>query len=207
MQPNEYYFANQGAHEEILYVYHRHWFDILKQYFPLILMMVVLIVAFKFSFFDVFASSNLDTFILFVQSLLVLIIWIGGFMIWFDYYLDVWIITTQRVVNVEQTGLFSRKVSELRFLQIQDISTDVKGFIPTMLNYGDVHIQTAAEQSKFIFLAVPNPYEIKANIIAQQKKTQAKTFTKKKCDKDGKVIGEELVTEEIAMENSDETQV
>lgn len=207
MQPNEYYFSNQGIHEEILYVYHRHWFDILKQYFPLILMMIVLVVAFKFSFFDVFVNSNLATLILFVQSLLALIIWIACFMIWFDYYLDVWIITTQRVVNVEQTGLFSRKVSELRFLQIQDISTDVKGFIPTILNYGDVHIQTAAEQSKFIFRAVPNPYEVKENIMMQQKKTQAKTFTKKKCDKDGKVIGEELVTEEIAMENNDETQV
>lgn len=183
MEPNEYYFSNQQTQEKILYVYHRHWFDIFKQYIPLILLVLILIISFNLEVFTNFSNKNLTNLVYFTQTLLLLIIWIGGFMIWFDYYLDVWIITTQRIVDVDQTGLFSRKVSELRFLQIQDISTDVQGFLPTFLNYGDVHIQTAAEQSKFIFHSVPNPYKIKADIIALQRKTQYKTFTKKKtCD-------------------------
>lgn len=184
MKPIDYYFSNLGPHEEILHVYHRHWFDMLKQYFPIIVLLFLLIFGFFLNpyIFSEFNNESSEVLFYFFQSLLLLIVWVYGFLIWFDHYLDVWIITNKRVINVEQKGLFSRHVSELGFLQIQDISTDINGLIPTILNYGDVHIQTAAEQSKFIFHCVPNPYAIKAILITLQQQTQRKTFTKKKKD-------------------------
>jgi len=100
--------------------------------------------------------------------------------IWFDYYLDIWIITTNRIVNVEQKGLFSRQVSELKFHHIQDVSTDVKGFFPTLLNFGDVTVQTAAEQSHFIFRSVGNPYKIKSDIMHHVKKNISQYSTTEK---------------------------
>jgi len=97
-----------------------------------------------------------------------------AFLIWIDYYFDVWIITTERVINVEQKGMFSRRVSELSYAKVQDITTEVLGFLPSMLNYGDVYVQTAGEQERFVFRTVSDPYHIK-NIIAEQQQLVAKT--------------------------------
>ena len=120
--------------------------------------------------FNNFTHDGARILFYFLQTFFLLFIWIYGFVIWFDYYLDIWIITTHRIVNVEQKGLFSRQVSELKFNQIQDVSTDVKGFFPTILNFGDITVQTAAEQSRFLFRSVGDPYKIKSEIMTLQKK-------------------------------------
>ena len=175
MKPLDYYFSSQNPNEKIISLIHRHWFNILVQYIPvfgLLSVMILSIIFYPYIFTD-FADDSARTLFYFLQSLFLLLMWIYGFVIWFDYYLDVWIITTERVVNVEQKGLFSRKVSELKYSHIQDVSTDVKGFFPTILNFGDINVQTAAEQSHFIFRSVGNPYAIKAEIMAQQKRRLA----------------------------------
>jgi uncharacterized membrane protein YdbT with pleckstrin-like domain len=105
-----------------------------------------------------------------MRNLFGMFIWITFFLIWIDYYFDVWIITNKRVVNIEQKGLFNRQVSELELARIQDITTEVTGVIPTMLNYGEVFIQTAGENPRFIFHQVPDPYGIKDILMNQQKK-------------------------------------
>jgi len=61
-------------------------------------------------------------------------------------------------------------VSELEHLRVQDVTTDVKGFFPTLLNYGDVFIQTAGERDRFDFECVPDPYAIKDLVMKMQKK-------------------------------------
>jgi len=96
-------------------------------------------------------------------------IWIFFFLIWIDYYFDVWIITNLRIVNIEQKGLFNRSVSEMDFGRIQDVTAEVIGIIPTFFNYGDVFIQTAAETERFLFRQVPDPYHIKDVLMQLQK--------------------------------------
>ncbi len=175
MKPLDYYFSSQNPNEKIISLIHRHWFNILVQYIPvfgLLSAMILSIIFYPYIFSD-FSNDSARILFYFLQSLFLLLMWIYGFVIWFDYYLDVWIITTERVVNVEQKGLFSRKVSELKYGHIQDVSTSVKGFFPTILNFGDINVQTAAEQSHFTFLSVGNPYAIKAEIMTQQKRRLA----------------------------------
>ncbi len=172
MKSLEFYFSSQHPNEKILFVIHRHWFNMLIQYIPIFALLTIM----TFSFFmypfviDNFTIVGARAIFFFIQTFLLLLIWIYGFIIWFDYYLDIWIITSERIVNVEQKGLFSRQVSELKFQFIQDVSTDVKGFFPTILNYGDLTVQTAAEQSNFIFRSVGNPYKIKGDIMNQIRK-------------------------------------
>src|SRR3989338_3096464 len=40
-----------------------------------------------------------------------------------DYYLDVWIVTNERIINIEQRGLFSRTVSEQKLYRVQDVTS------------------------------------------------------------------------------------
>jgi hypothetical protein len=81
-----------------------------------------------------------------------------------DYWLDVWIVTTERVINTEQLGLFNRLVSEVHLEQIQDITSETRGFLETFLTYGDVYVQTAAERERFRFKNVNNPDDVKIAI-------------------------------------------
>ena len=46
-----------------------------------------------------------------------------------DYYLDTWIVTTERIISIEQKGLFERTASELDLISVQDATAEVHGFL------------------------------------------------------------------------------
>jgi hypothetical protein len=171
---SQFHFDGQKADEQILLVLHRHWFDILSQFFSIFAMLFLLVGSFV-SFPLIFPglmngfSGNL---FLFLENLFFILIWTINFLIWIDYYFDIWIVTDRRIVNIEQKALFSRCISELELEKVQDISTDVCGVIPTFLNYGDIQVQTAGEQEKFLFRNVPDPYLVKDLIMSLQKKQE-----------------------------------
>ncbi|MBM3205046.1 PH domain-containing protein [Candidatus Uhrbacteria bacterium] len=98
-------------------------------------------------------------------SFLFLFVWLFLFQHFMDYYLDIWVVTTERVLNIEQIGLFSRHISELRLYQIQDVTSNVTGAIKTLLDYGNVEIQTAGEKARFLFEEVPHPSRIAKSVI------------------------------------------
>jgi len=81
------------------------------------------------------------------------------------FYLDMWIITNDRLIDVQQISLFGRSVAELDLYQIQDASSEIKGILPTIFRYGDVTLQTAGPVPKFIIHSTPNPHEIRKLIL------------------------------------------
>jgi len=95
-----------------------------------------------------------------------------GFFIWMDNYLDFWTITDQRLVGRNQKGLFNRVVSELELYRVQDITVEQKGLLPTLLDYGDLYIQTAGEKERFVFKNAGHPVELSR--LIQQLDEQAK---------------------------------
>jgi len=82
-----------------------------------------------------------------------------------DYYLDVWIVTNERIISIEQKGLFSRTIAELKLYRIQDVKAEVHGIIATILDYGEVTVQTAAEETHFEFKRLPSPYKMSRQIL------------------------------------------
>lgn len=164
-----------AENETIIKVIHRHWFNIFQQFVIVAGMVGILILAFTqlpAVFPQEFKDKDVYAFALFLENTFALFIWLYLFFIWIDYYFDIWIITDKRIVNIEQKGLFIRAVSELKFEKIQDVTTEVKGIIPTILNYGDVYVQTAAEKERFIFRQIPDPYKIKNMIMNLQKEVE-----------------------------------
>lgn len=161
-----FHFQGQHENEQILMVIHRHWFNILMHLGTIILLSLFLLgsIAILPSLFPEIGSDS-ATFFAFVQSTLLLFLWLFSFLVWIDYYFDVWIVTNERIVNIEQKGLFTRRISELRFSRIQDITATVDGMIPTMLNFGDVTVQTAAEEERFVFRQVGDPFAVKDRVM------------------------------------------
>jgi hypothetical protein len=168
----KYHFEGQKENEKILLVLHRHWFDIASQFIIIFLMLALFFGSYAFSsfFYDFPSNPETKNLVAFGRNLFFILTWITFFVIWIDYYLDVWIVTDRRIINIEQKGLFSRVVSELELENIQDITSDVHGLIHTFLNYGDLFVQTAAEKERFIFHNIPDPYSVKDLIMNLQKK-------------------------------------
>jgi uncharacterized membrane protein YdbT with pleckstrin-like domain len=87
------------------------------------------------------------------------------FTMFLDYQLDLWVVTNDRLISIEQLGLFARTVAELDLWRIQDVTSDVQGIFPTLFGYGNVHVQTAGATERFILEQVPDPYEVRKIIL------------------------------------------
>ena len=57
-------------------------------------------------------------------------------------------------------NILHKKISEAPLRNIEDITYDTKGSLQTIFDYGNVHIQTAAETREFEFENVAKPGKI-----------------------------------------------
>ena len=120
-----------------------------------------------------------------IASLYYFAVWVYSFSEFIDYYLDIWIVTNERVINVEQLGLFARVASELNLTAVQDVTSDVRGIVHTLFDYGIVHIQTAGEKTRFVFKQIHHPEIVKRQIIqlADQARTKQRNLAAKSAAK------------------------
>lgn len=82
-----------------------------------------------------------------------------------NFYLDLLIITNDRLLHINQIGLFARTISEVDLYQIQDITSEVHGFAASLFRYGDLIIQTAGALEKFMIYNIPNPEFLRRTIL------------------------------------------
>jgi hypothetical protein len=87
------------------------------------------------------------------------------FIIWVLYYLNMYIVTNERIVDVDQKGLFNHMVAELNMEKIEDVTSETRGILGHIFDYGSVYIQTAGTRERFDFKNVPNPGHITKLIL------------------------------------------
>ncbi len=158
--------------EEIITIVRRHWFSLAAvgalNIFIFLIATVVLVVA------DVSLVANGDTSEVlrvllpvgfFALGFIGLLLWMYFFAVWSDHWLDAWVITSERVIDIEQKGFFTREVSSFPLEKIQDITCTISGVIPTWLHFGDVRIQTASISNDFIMKQVPFPDMVKEHLL------------------------------------------
>lgn len=174
--PIPYRFRELHEGEQIIKVLHRNWFYLLEQFVLVFVMAAVIFagIATLPLLFPDLTEGAMKNLLLFAEVTFFLALWVWSFLIWIDYYFDIWIITSERIINIEQKGLFMRNVSEADYVKIQDVTAEVHGFFPTIINFGDVYIQTAAETGRFVFRTISNPYGTKDLIMQLQRKKKAK---------------------------------
>lgn len=151
--------------EKILIKTGRHSFVLYGKLGQILIFFIVAATVSVLLFLFVPEENPMRNFMILVFVLLLLFLWFWAFIIWLDYRLDVWIVTTERIIDIELQGLFQREVSEFKLSRIQDISVDIRGFLPTFFDFGDLHIQTAGAMRKFIFHQIPKPNETKKLIL------------------------------------------
>lgn len=97
---------------------------------------------------------------MFLAALILLMVFVGFIFIVLAtrvYRGNQLIITDINVTEVQQLGLFNRKVSELTMANIEDVSANTNGIFQTMFNFGTLAVETAGAHENFIFKYCPNP--------------------------------------------------
>jgi hypothetical protein len=98
-------------------------------------------------------------------SMFFLYAWLFLFQNFIDWYLDIWIVTNYRIINIEQRGLFARTMSELMLYNVQDVTSQIDGLLRTMFDFGTIHIQSAGETTRFQFEEIEHPDHVAKRIL------------------------------------------
>lgn len=107
----------------------------------------------------------------FLYCIWLLVLWLSFFVNWTKYYLDVWYVTEKRIIAIDQRRIFNREVSNIRFDKVQDVTVMVRGFVATLLDFGNLKVQTASEDTRDFFMTVVrHPQEVRRIIFDQQNK-------------------------------------
>lgn len=77
-----------------------------------------------------------------------------------SWYFNVYVVTDERVFDVDFYNLVDRDITDANISDIQDVTSSIRGAFRTALNYGDIKIQTSAEIPEIEFGAVPHPDQV-----------------------------------------------
>lgn len=98
---------------------------------------------------------------LFIYYLLVATYAFSAFTKW---YFNVYIVTSERILDYDYSPFGRYNVSEASLKNIEDVTQRQIGVFPNIFNYGDIVIQTAGERTKFFFEKTPNPSYLRDKI-------------------------------------------
>ncbi len=158
----------QKSYEHVVYEIRRHpitFIPIVFLFLILLMVPLVLYVVILNIFPDILNGPRSYPLLVLLNSAYLLTMYLLFYVRFIDYYLDLWIVTNDRIIDVEQHNLFSRSITELDLFRIQDVTVETHGFFPTLVNYGDVSVKTASSNTHIVFYAVGNPNKIREDLI------------------------------------------
>lgn len=147
-------------------VYRTHWWRLLgKTLLPsLLLLTVVVLIIFKLLGF----LSSIPENQLYITGIIITLISWGWWLYQYqDWYNDVYIITSNQLVDVNRKPLGKEERRSAPVQNIQTVNFKRKGIIGLVLNFGTVHIQIGNQELSFD--DVYNPAAIQAEIFSRFK--------------------------------------
>lgn len=125
----------------------------------IVLTLLLLIAPFFSAYFPIITLLPLrfQTFTIIGWYLLTLGFALQRFIMWFY---NVYLITDERIIDVDFFSLIYKRISEAKIENIEDITASGSGVLQTVVDYGDIQIQTAAEIPEIEFEKVPHPQRV-----------------------------------------------
>lgn len=156
------HFRGQTQDEKVILFFRRHWIVLLKYFFYCLILCALF--TFNSILLITFAStSSIETNPMFrvyftVSTLFILVSGISIFTHLINYYLDIVIITTLRVVEVKKTIFFKNKVHGIDLTNVQEIKAEKEGFISNSLSFGNIILSSPSNHLERIITIVPTPH-------------------------------------------------
>lgn len=157
--------------EEVVQEARRHWFLFALELFPYALLFLFpLALPGLLSLFALTAPyapfvSVGDPVMRVALGIWLLVVWTGAWSAFTRYFLNVWVLTNRRIVDVKQRGYFNREVSSLLLSRVQDVTTDVSGVTASLLGIGTITVQSAGAVDEFRMRGIPRPERMRNSIM------------------------------------------
>lgn len=164
--PKHVSFESQNEDEDVFILLRQHWIVNVPWIFNL-----TLGIALPFVILAIISSLSIDE--EFIEFKYLVAIWVGwyvtlssyAFMQFLKWYFNAYIITNERILDLDFLGLLNHKISEASLENIEDVSSGHTGIWQNLFNFGTVKIQTAAETLEFRFDNVPKPGYVQDKIM------------------------------------------
>ena len=143
--------------EEVIMVVKRHWI------IYLILILVFLSwILFTILSYVLFWASTLN-------HLINIVFWMFFSVLlyikWLDHELDMYAITNNRIIWIDQISFLNRTVTECNLWQVQEVNSKTKWIFANMLNYWTLTILTAWNATNMIMDFAPNSMQEARKIL------------------------------------------
>jgi hypothetical protein len=99
------------------------------------------------------AASSVSMFALGMAVLLSIFGWVA----YIVFYGNKFFLTNESVIQEIQTALLAQKEQTINLENIKDASFTQRGIVPTLLNYGVLHLSTEGDEQEYRFSYVNNP--------------------------------------------------
>lgn len=169
-------FPGQREDEEVLCLIHKHpivYVKIMAAFVLVAILPVALFLAFWLRAYPIVQYADRAMIVGIFACLYLLFALLFVCIRWINEEFDVFIVTTDRLIDITQISFLKRDVATTPLEQIQDTTGQVHGILPTILQYGNLHVQTAAgTASEFYIDRIPDPEGWARKILdwAQQKR-------------------------------------
>lgn len=164
---NQFHQIKLEPDEKIIAVIRRHVFGLLGIYILAISAFIALLLLAGAVGIDLIRGLSGEASLMLggITFLLLLMMVLMLFAVTSSYRQTELLLTTKGIIQVLQHGLFNRKVSRLSMSDIEDVTTEQKGLMQTLFNYGTLHVETSGELKNFAFKYTPNPNKYANQII------------------------------------------
>jgi membrane protein YdbS with pleckstrin-like domain len=125
--------------EEVKTVLKRHWIVYVMLFLFFCLWVLIVISIYMILWFNILSNLLNIVFSMFFMLFM--------YMRWLDHELDMYVVTTNRIMWIEQKSFLDRNISECNLSQVQEVNSETKGLFANILNYGTLSIQTASTRA------------------------------------------------------------
>jgi len=146
--------------ERILHIAHRH-------------LIIFKLEAVKPFFFGILVPLFL--YFLFPQLIFVFALWafigfLGVLYVFLDWYYDAWLFTNVGVIDIERNGLLDITNTRIEYHMVEGIAYQIKGWLPTIFNYGDITIDKIGARTSVILKDASHPRRLERILNKFQEK-------------------------------------
>lgn len=154
--PENVKFSSQESEEKIILLLRRHFITNLGWIILGLIMIFAPLVLEEFPILE-FLPERFQTVAVLIWYLVTTAFIFEKFI---DWFFNVYIITDERVIDVDFLNLIYREITDADIEKIQDVTVQMGGVVRSIFNYGNLLIQTAAEIPLIEFTDIPQPDKI-----------------------------------------------
>ncbi|AKM84921.1 MAG: type IV-A pilus assembly ATPase PilB, type IV pilus assembly protein PilB [candidate division Kazan bacterium GW2011_GWA1_50_15] len=92
---------------------------------------------------------------------------------WIFWYMDVWVLLPERLIDIQLISLFNRRVSQMNLNQVQDVRVSMQGVLASLIRFGNITVQSAGKEGFFELRSIPNARDVADLITSYSERSRS----------------------------------